>query len=214
MVVFRIQRIWLEANPAPWLCLSQVVRLKCLLDVVGEGEPSFDVVELKLDRAMETNGLQLKQELFNRLLPFHRSPPHPQLSGSPTSSSSSSAPSSPVSSPTIIANFSSSSSSSSLTKRSVGPQTNQYPIDPRTARPIHCHRMRSKRFSSSLFWGRGSLHQARKLEYGMRALRLYRSGGSTRADGAAISSTRRACKSSVGYDELRSDDSNVSGSGA
>jgi hypothetical protein len=53
MVVFRIQKIWLEVNPAPWPYLSQVVRLICLLDVEGEGEPSFGVVVLRLDRAME-----------------------------------------------------------------------------------------------------------------------------------------------------------------
>jgi hypothetical protein len=91
---------------------------------------------------------------------------------------------------------------------------NQYPIEPRTARPIQRHRMRSNRFSSSLFGARGSSHHARKFGYGRSALSLYRSGGSTGALGIASLSTRRACEMSVGYDELRSDEISVSGSGA
>ena len=91
---------------------------------------------------------------------------------------------------------------------------NQYPIEPRTARPIQRHRMRSNRFSSSLFGARGSSHHARKFGYGRSALSLYRSGGSTGALGIPSLSTRRACEMSVGYDELRSDEISVSGSGA
>src|SRR5579863_3795294 len=138
-----------------------------------------------------------------------------QASASPPPSSpplSSSSSSSASSSPITIARFSSPSSSSIFTNRSVGPHMNQYPIVPRTARPIQRHRMRSNRLSSSLFGARGSFHHERKLGYGSSALSLYRSCDSTGAVGFAALSTRRACEMSVGYDELRSDESNVSGS--